>query len=91
MERPTESGEEGGEKYICYDCHGGDVEIGGIDVLDRGGEEGGVLGLGYLAAWRGDGGHGALLLAGPGFVAPGEEDEKEFFEDVGVGNVEVVF
>lgn len=31
------------------------------------------------------------LLARPGLVAPGEEDEGEFAEDVGGGDVEVVF
>ena len=30
-------------------------------------------------------------LAGPGAVAPGEEDEEEFVYYVGVGDVEVVF
>lgn len=31
------------------------------------------------------------LLAGPGTVSPGEENEVEFLEDVGVCYVEVVF
>ena len=39
----------------------------------------------------GGGGGGGALFAGPGFVAPGEEDEEEFAEDVGGGDVEVVF
>ncbi len=30
-----------------------------------------------------EGGGGGALGAGPGFVAPGEEDEGEFAEDVG--------
>lgn len=34
---------------------------------------------------------GGALLAGPGFMAPWEEDEEEFAEDVGGGDVEVVF
>lgn len=32
-----------------------------------------------------------LAGAGPGLVAPGEEDEGKFAEDVAVGDVEVVF
>jgi hypothetical protein len=31
------------------------------------------------------------LLARPGLVPPGEEDDAELGEDVGVGDVEVVF
>ncbi len=34
---------------------------------------------------------GGALLAGPGFMPPGEEDEEEFAEDIGGGDVEVVF
>lgn len=52
----------------------------------------------FVGAWRwllpagdGRGGGGGPLGAGPGFVAPGEEDEEEFAEDVGGGHVEVVF
>jgi len=36
-------------------------------------------------------GGGARLGARPGFMAPWKEDEEEFAEDVGGGNVEVVF
>ena len=41
--------------------------------------------------WVCGGGGGGALFAGPGFVAPGEEDEEDFAEDVGSGDVEVVF
>ncbi len=51
-----------------------------VDVFSRGEE---LCGLAV-------GAH-AGLLAGPGAVAPGEEDDPEFLEDVGVGDVEVVF
>lgn len=37
------------------------------------------------------GGGGGALFAGPGFMAPGKENEEEFTEDVGGGDVEVVF
>ena len=33
----------------------------------------------------------ASLLPAPRSVTPGEEDDVEFLEDVGVGDVEVVF
>lgn len=51
-----------------------------VDVFSRGEE---LCGLAV-------GAH-AGLLAGPGAVAPGEEDDPEFLQDVGVGDVEVVF
>lgn len=31
------------------------------------------------------------MFSRPGFVTPGEEDEKEFAEDVGGADVEVMF
>ena len=59
-------------------------------MVGRGGRFG-VVAWRRLLAGDGGGGLGGPLGAGPGFVAPGKEDEEEFAEDVRGGDVEVVF
>lgn len=86
MKCPSEPSEEGGEQNVCDECHDGDVHIGGIDVIPWREEVVGVVGIGV-----GGGRGGRALFARPGFVTPGEEDEEEFAENVGGGDVEVVF
>lgn len=87
MELSPKSGEEGGEEDVGDESHDGDVHVRGIEVFAGWQEV-----VGCVCGRVGGGGlvRGALF-AGPGSVTPGEEDEKEFAEDVGGCDVEVVF
>ena len=83
MESAAQPREEGAEQDVGHEGHDGDVHVRGVEVVAGGRED--VL----VGGWGGGGGR--ALRARPGFVAPGEEDEEEFAEDVGGGDVEVVF
>ena len=85
LEAPVQAGEEGGQEDVGREGHEGDVHVGGVEVLARGQEVGRGAGAGVRAR-----GVEAGLLPGPRAVPPGEEDDEEFGEDVGVGDVEVV-
>ena len=86
MKSTAEAGEERGEEDVGDECHDWDIHVWGIKIV-AGREEVIAVGSGVLGARSG----GGALLAGPGFMAPGEKDEEKLAEDVGGCNVEVVF
>jgi hypothetical protein len=82
LELPIQSRYQCAQQHVGCESHYGDVHVRAIDVFPWWEERGGAA--------RG----GGLImrdLAGPGSVAPGEEDDEEFIDYVGVGDVEVVF
>ena len=86
MEGTAETGEERGEEDVGDECHDGDIHVRRIEIVAWG-EEVVTIGGGVLGAGSG----GGALLAGPGFMAPGEKDEEKLTEDVGGCDVEIVF
>lgn len=79
LELATKTSQEGGKQNVGNKSHDRDVHVRAVDVVARG-QEPALLAIGT---------HG--LLARPGLVSPGEEDEQQLGDDIAVGNVEVVF
>ena len=90
MEISTEARQHRREKDIRDQRHDRDVHVRRVEVITRRGEHGRVLLLGDLAVGPG-GCREARLLARPRLMSPWEKHEDEFVQDVGVGDVEVVF
>lgn len=90
MEVAPESSQQYRKQNVCDECHDGDVHVRRIEIVSRGQEHGRILLLDNLTVWSRRVASHSSLLAGPGLVSPWEEDESEFPQDIGVGDVEVV-
>lgn len=64
--------------------HDGNIHVGGVEVIARREEHGRILLLGDLAIGAGGGSRETSLLARPRLMSPGEHDEDEFIQDIGV-------
>lgn len=90
MEITPEARQHRRKKDIRDQRHDRDVHVRRVEVIPRRGEHGRVLLLGDLAVGPG-GCRETRLLARPRLVSPWEKHEDDFVQDVGVGDVEVVF
>ena len=90
MEIPAEARQHRREEDIRDQRHNRDVHVRRVQVISRRGEHGRVLLLGDLPVGPG-GCREARLLARPRLMSPWEKHEDEFVQDVGVGDVKVVF
>ena len=91
MEVPTEPSQHRGQEDIRDQCHDGNVHVRRVQVIPGRQKHGRVLLLGDLAVRARRRSRDSGLLSRPWLVSPREEDENQLIEDVGIGNVKVVF
>lgn len=88
MECSSKTCQQRGEKYVCHERHDRDVHVWRVQIVSRGKEvvrvrcvrRAGVLNC-----------RGGSLFSGPRLMPPREEDKEDLSQDVGGGDVEVVF
>lgn len=91
MEVPAEARQHRRKEDVGDKGHDGNIHVGRVEIIARREEHGRILLLGDLAVGAWCCCCEACLLARPWLMSPWEKDEKEFIQDVGVGDVEVVF